>query len=78
MPGMATFKKKNIPQLKVKKKKMSIHFDLANFFSQLTLVYNLNHIQNLGWRLFNFFQKKYFIFGISCEIFGFFFLNKLI
>jgi hypothetical protein len=70
MPGMATFKKKNIPQLKLKKK--SIHFDL-----QLTLVHNLNHIQNLGWRCFNFFQKKIFcnplISDISSEIFGFFF-----
>jgi hypothetical protein len=50
---------------------MSIPFDLADF--QLTLVHNLNHIQNLGWTLFNFFQKKIFcnplIFDISCEIF---------
>jgi hypothetical protein len=39
-----------MPQIKVTKK-MSIPFDLANFL-QLTLVYKLNHIQNLGWRLF--------------------------
>jgi hypothetical protein len=40
---------------------MSIHFDLAKIFSQITLVHNLNHIQNLGRRLLNFFKKKYFV-----------------
>jgi hypothetical protein len=57
MQGMPTLKK--MPQLKVLKK-MSTLFDLANFILQLTLFYNLNHIQNLGRRLFNFFQKKIF------------------
>jgi hypothetical protein len=50
------FSNKNMPQQKVKKK--SVPFELAKKNLQLTSVHNLNHIQNLGWRLFNFFQKK--------------------
>jgi hypothetical protein len=43
------------------KKKMSVRVDLAKYFSQLTSVHNLNHIQNLGWYFSTFFKKKKYL-----------------